>query len=192
VGGALAGLAPRSLSGRSGALRPRCQSLRRLRRLAFGSRRSRIKYSRRLASRRIDSVAGVLAGGATGLAPLTPTPMQDFTKLDVWQKAHALTLAIYRNTAKAFPREELFGMRQQVRDAANSVESNIAEGCGRRTDGELLNFLGMSSGSLSELQCRLITSHDLGWLRGLPFDQLVTDIIIVRKMNWKLQKTLHR
>ena len=63
--------------------------------------------------------------------------MQDFTKLDLWQKAHQLTLAIYRHT-ETFPREEKFGMRQQLRDAATSVESNITEGCGRRTNGEFL------------------------------------------------------
>ena len=61
--------------------------------------------------------------------------MQDFTLLDVWQKSHALTLAVYRST-DCFPREETYGMRRQLRDAATSVESNIAEGCGRRTNGE--------------------------------------------------------
>jgi four helix bundle protein len=118
--------------------------------------------------------------------------MRDFTRLDVWQKAHSLVLAIYRETKTTFPREEIFGMRQQIRDAATSVESNIAEGCGRRTNGELLNYLGMSSGSLSEVQCRLITSHDLGWLTDKPFDRLIRDIILVRKLNWSFQGSLRR
>ena len=115
--------------------------------------------------------------------------MRDFTRLDVWQKAHALTLSIYRNT-ESFPREEIYGMRRQVRDAATSVESNIAEGCGRRTHGELINFLGVSSGSLSELQCRLLISYDLDWLRRRPFDALIRDIVAVRKMNWAYQRYL--
>ena len=115
--------------------------------------------------------------------------MQDFTKLRLWQKAHELTLAIYKNT-EAFPREEMFGMRRQLRDAATSVESNIAEGCGRRTEREFLNFLGMASGSLSELQCRLISSHDLGWIPDASFRGLISQIIAVRKMNWSLQQRL--
>jgi len=117
--------------------------------------------------------------------------MRDFTKLDVWQKAHALTLTVYRCT-EHFPREETYGMRRQIRDASSSVESNIAEGCGRRTERELLNFMGMSSGSLSELHCRLITSHDLGWLEDVPFDALISDIIVARKMNWSFQQHLRR
>jgi four helix bundle protein len=117
--------------------------------------------------------------------------MRDFTRLDVWQKAHALTLTVYRNT-ESFPREETYGMRRQIRDAATSIESNIAEGCGRRTHGELINFLGMSSGSVSELQCRLLISHDLRWLIGKPFDALIRDIIAVRKLNLSYQKYLTR
>ncbi len=57
--------------------------------------------------------------------------MKDFRKLSVWQKAHELTVAVYRAT-RAFPREELYGLTSQLRRGATSVASNIAEGCGSR------------------------------------------------------------
>ena len=56
--------------------------------------------------------------------------MKDFRNLKVWEKAHQLTLAIYKNT-KSFPKEELFGLTSQIRRASVSIPSNIAEGCGR-------------------------------------------------------------
>ena len=62
--------------------------------------------------------------------------MGDFTKLAVWKKAHALTLAIYRETAN-WPKHELFGLISQSRRAAFSVPANIAEGCGKNSDAEL-------------------------------------------------------
>ena len=62
--------------------------------------------------------------------------MGDFTKLTIWKKAHALTLAIYRETAN-WPKHEMFGLISQCRRAAFSVPANIAEGCGKNSDAEL-------------------------------------------------------
>jgi four helix bundle protein len=65
--------------------------------------------------------------------------VKDFKELKVWHKAHDLSLALYEAT-RAFPREEIYGLTSQLRRAAVSIGANIAEGCGRRSDGELIRF----------------------------------------------------
>jgi|SRR5579864_4154096 len=87
--------------------------------------------------------------------------MKDFRDLKVWEKAHQLTLAIYRLTA-TFPREERFGLTSQVRRCSASIGANIAEGCGKRGNAEFQRFLQIASGSASELDYHLLLSHDLG------------------------------
>lgn len=89
--------------------------------------------------------------------------MGDFRRLKVWQQAHALTLHIYRET-RSFPAVERYGLAQQLRRSALSVASNIAEGCGRRTDPEMARFLRIARGSLWELECQLLVARDLGFL----------------------------
>ena len=77
--------------------------------------------------------------------------MKDFRQLKVWDRAHQLTLAIYPVTA-TFPRNETYGLTSQMRRAASSIPSNIAEGCGREGDAELSRFCLMARGSASELE----------------------------------------
>ena len=89
--------------------------------------------------------------------------MRDFRELKVWQKAHALTLEVYRVTAE-FPGSELYGLTRQLRRAASSIPSNIAEGCGRGSDADFGRFLQMALGSASELEYQLLLCHDLGLL----------------------------
>jgi len=86
-----------------------------------------------------------------------------FQDLIVWQKAKALATEIYRVTGQ-FPRSELYGLTSQLRRAAVSIASNIAEGQGRLTMGEFLHFLGQSRGSLLELQTQLAIAMDLKYL----------------------------
>ena len=76
--------------------------------------------------------------------------------------ADELALLVYRETA-AFPKEELFGLTSQVRRAAVSVASNIAEGCGRSSDTDFLRFLDMANGSLRELQYQISLANRLGY-----------------------------
>ncbi|MFC1573576.1 four helix bundle protein [Candidatus Latescibacterota bacterium] len=76
--------------------------------------------------------------------------MKDFRQLEVWKRSHELTLKIYKLT-KSFPKEELYGVTSQIRRAALSIPTNIAEGCGRKGDVELSRFLVISLGSASEL-----------------------------------------
>ena len=74
--------------------------------------------------------------------------VQDFRKLAVWRKAHAVTLAVYKAT-RQFPQEELYGLTRQLRRSCASVPTNIAEGCGRGTDAEFAKFLQIAMGSAS-------------------------------------------
>ena len=86
--------------------------------------------------------------------------MKDFRKLKVWEKAHHLTLALYPVTA-SFPRDEVYGLASQIRRAASSIPSNIAEGCGREGDPELARFCIIARGSATELEYQLLLARDL-------------------------------
>ncbi len=88
-------------------------------------------------------------------------------QLDVWQEAIGLVKEIYRVTAR-FPQEEVYGLTQQMRRAAVSVPSNIAEGAGRSGDKEFLKFLSVARGSLCELETQLIIARELSYLNDDP------------------------
>jgi four helix bundle protein len=89
--------------------------------------------------------------------------MKDFRDLQVWSKAHELTLWIYGAT-KGFPRDELYGLTSQMRRCSASIGANIAEGCGRHGDGEFHRFLQMAMGSASELEYHLLLARDLHYM----------------------------
>ncbi|MGA8299876.1 MAG: four helix bundle protein [Terriglobales bacterium] len=97
--------------------------------------------------------------------------MNDFKDLKVWVKAHRLTLDVYRST-RTFPKEELFGLVSQIRRSASSIGANIAEGVGRKSDGELTRFLHIARGSASELEYHLLLSKDLELLPQDSFETL--------------------
>jgi four helix bundle protein len=94
-----------------------------------------------------------------------------YRELIVWQKARALAVQIYRQTEK-FPKSEIYGITSQLRRAAVSVTSNIAEGQGRLTTGEFQQFLGHSRGSLLELDSQLAIASDLGYLPPGQYEAL--------------------
>ena len=87
-----------------------------------------------------------------------------YRELLVWRKAKDLATLVYRETEQ-FPRSELFGLTSQIRRAAISVPSNIAEGQGRLTRGEFRHFLGQARGSILELETQLAIAYDLGYLQ---------------------------
>jgi four helix bundle protein len=89
--------------------------------------------------------------------------MGNYRNLSVWKQAHALTLRVYRST-QPLPSEERYGLAAQLRRAAVSVESNIAEGGGRQSDREQIRFLRIARGSIHELECQLLVSKDLKYL----------------------------
>lgn len=85
--------------------------------------------------------------------------MQDFRNLEVWKRAHRLTLEAYRIT-EGFPRAEMFGLCSQIRRAASSIPTNLAEGCGR-TQAEFARFVQIALGSACELEYELLLVRDL-------------------------------
>ena len=115
--------------------------------------------------------------------------MQDFRNLRVWQRAHQATLLVYRVTA-AFPRDEAFGMRSQLRRAAASVGANVAEGCGRQSDADLRRCLQIALGSACEALNHLILARDLGLLDGTNYDRIESDLAPVRRMLVRLIQRL--
>ena len=97
---------------------------------------------------------------------------RDYGKLQVWRKAHALTLRIYEAT-RGVPTDERFGLTSQMRRSAASVPANIAEGCGRGGENELARFLQIAQGSGSELSYHLLLARDLGFLHEEIANELI-------------------
>ena len=107
--------------------------------------------------------------------------MKDFKELKVWEKAHKLTLAVYRGT-RSFPKEELYGLTSQMRRSCSSIPANIAEECGRSGDAELRRFLHIAMGSASELQYHVLLARDLSLLDELTHDHLANDVSEIKRM----------
>lgn len=93
-----------------------------------------------------------------------------YRDLLVWQKAKGLVVDVYQITGQ-FPRSEQFGLTAQIRRAAVSIPSNIAEGQGRATKGEFLHFLGIARGSLLEVETQLQIAVDLGYMSVSEFEK---------------------
>ena len=107
--------------------------------------------------------------------------MKDFKELRVWSKAHELTMLVYKLT-RAFPRDEVYGLTSQVRRSAASIGANIAEGCGRRSDGEMTRFLQIARGSASETEYHLLLAKDLGLLPEAEFRDIEQKVVEVQRM----------
>jgi len=107
--------------------------------------------------------------------------MRNYKDLLVWEKAHRLTLAVYKETS-VFPKEERFGLTSQVRRASSSIPANLAEGCGRRSDGEMGRFVQIAMGSGAELSYHLLLCRDLGILGTAQFSRLSSDLEEVMRM----------
>ena len=115
--------------------------------------------------------------------------MKDFRKQKVWQKSHRLTLDIYKATGN-FPREELYGLTNQIRRSCASIPANIAEGCGRDSEADFSRFLQIAMGSATELEYHLLLSHDLGILNGIDYENLSRETIEVKQMLTSFIKKL--
>ena len=107
--------------------------------------------------------------------------MNDFRTLGVWQKSHALTLRIYEQT-RNFPKEELFGLTSQIRRASSSIGANIAEGCGRETDGDFQRFLQIAFGSLNEVDYHLLLAFDLKLLNEPTYQSILEMVVEIKRM----------
>jgi four helix bundle protein len=115
--------------------------------------------------------------------------MKDFRELKVWEKAHQLSLAVYKNTAN-FPKDEFYGLTSQIRRACTSIPMNIAEGCGRGSDADFAHFLQIAMGSACETEYQLLLSRDLGYLSQDNYSALQDCIQEVKRMISSLLKTL--
>ena len=115
--------------------------------------------------------------------------MRDFQKIQVWEKAHTLTLCLYKITS-SFPKEELYGLTSQIRRSAASIFANIAEGSGRNTQSELAHFIHIATGSASELEYHLILARDLGYIDSRTYPELKANITEIKRMLYGFEKTV--
>ncbi|MDN4165603.1 four helix bundle protein [Cytophagales bacterium LB-30] len=105
----------------------------------------------------------------------------EYTELEVWKITRQLVSTVYLST-KAFPKEEQFGLSNQIKRAAVSVPSNIAEGCGRRHVNDSLQFFYIARGSLYELETQLYLAFDLGFISKNKQDELLDQITQSKKL----------
>jgi len=113
--------------------------------------------------------------------------MNDFRNLRVWTRAHALTLDVYRATAR-FPSSERFGLASQMRRAALSVPANIAESCGRRSRRDEAHLLQIAFGSACELEAELLIARDLSYLADDECAPVLAALVEVKRMLATLAK----
>ncbi len=111
--------------------------------------------------------------------------MHNYKKLTVWNKAIDFATKIYVVT-KDFPEDELYGLTSQLRRAAVSISSNIAEGAGRNSDKEFRHFLNITFGSCSEIETQLIISNKLGYISKDEFSFLCKEVTDIQKIIYKL------
>jgi len=117
--------------------------------------------------------------------------MHNLQDLKIWNKATDLAVAIYNATAN-YPSDEKFGLTSQIRRAAVSIPSNIAEGAGRNSKKDFCNFLGIANGSSYELQTQLIISNKLNLLNNDLLNGLLKQIEELQKMNYAFQQMLKK
>jgi four helix bundle protein len=110
-----------------------------------------------------------------------------YRDLKAWQQAMSMVQEVYRLT-QAFPREEAYGLTIQLRRAAVSIASNIAEGKGRSSDKELLHFLSNAKGSLFEVETQIMIADRLGYLSQSQSDQLLSQSAEVGRLLNGLMK----
>jgi four helix bundle protein len=115
--------------------------------------------------------------------------MHNYKELKVWQKSMDLTVRIFEVT-KAFPKEEMFGLTSQIRRAAVSIPSNIAEGAGRNSKKDFKNFLGITNGSACELETQLMIAHRVNFLDKADWASIQEQISEIQKMNWALMRSI--
>ncbi|HWQ60565.1 MAG TPA: four helix bundle protein [Candidatus Fimivivens sp.] len=107
--------------------------------------------------------------------------IRSFTDIVAWQEGHKVVLEIYRVT-KSFPKEELFGLVSQMRRCSVSITSNIAEGFGRFSYKEKIQFYFIALGSVTELQNQMLIARDVGLLSKKDFDGLAERSVSVHKL----------
>ena len=105
----------------------------------------------------------------------------DYINLDVWIETRKLANLVYNQTKK-FPKEEVFGITNQIRRCAVSIPSNIAEGCGRNTSKETVHFLFIARGSLYELETQIYLTADQNYINNVDFEEILNQITLSKKL----------
>ena len=111
--------------------------------------------------------------------------------LDVWKKSINLVTSIYKYTAD-YPKSEMYGLTSQIRRCAVSIPSNIAEGSARTTKKDFSHFLAIALGSVAELETQLIISRNLNYLPEVVLDELLPELISIRRMTLGLRKSINK
>ena len=119
------------------------------------------------------------------------TTFKSYRDLEVWQRSMRLAKRIYQVTQK-FPTEERFGLTNQLRGAAVSVPSNLAEGHARFGPGEFSRFLSIAMGSVAELETQILLSQDLGYVSEAVTHELLAELDVIGKMLRGLAKSIDR
>lgn len=115
--------------------------------------------------------------------------IRTFRDLYAWKEAHLLAVLTYK-TVRLFPKEEIYGLVSQMKRAAVSISSNIAEGFSRRTGKDKTHFYTMSAGSLTELQNQFLLAKDLDFISEKQFEEIDYQIVTVHKLlNALIAKT---
>jgi four helix bundle protein len=117
--------------------------------------------------------------------------MHNLKELKIWKKAIDLAVEVYQVTS-LFPLEEKYGLTSQIRRAAVSISSNIAEGAGRNSEKEFKYFLGIANGSSYELQTQLFISNKLSLINNEDLEKLHHCIDELQKMNYGFQNMLNK
>ena len=115
------------------------------------------------------------------MSETSKSKISNFTDLNAWKESHKLVLEIYRIT-KSFPREEIFGITSQMRRAAVSITSNIAEGFGRYSSKEQIQFFYIAFGSAIELSNQLIISKDIKYISESDYINIDKLLLNSRKL----------
>ena len=115
--------------------------------------------------------------------------MKNFRDLKVWRKAHELTLEVDQATM-AFPVEEKYGLRAELRRTARSVAFNIAEGCAKDTDADFRRFVVIATGSASELEYGVLLAADLRYLEATDHEPMNGAVTEVKRMLTSLAQKL--
>ena len=118
--------------------------------------------------------------------------MRDYRKYDVWQKAHLLTLFVYKDVLPVLPKSEQYDLASQMKRAAYSIPMNIAEGGGRNTDKDFLHYLDMASGSAHELEYIALLAFDLKYFDVQKHEEVLLRLNEVKAKLIKLIKAIRK
>jgi four helix bundle protein len=115
--------------------------------------------------------------------------MHNYKELNIWKRAIKLAVSVYKISA-ALPTDERYGLTSQIKRAVVSIASNIAEGAGRNTNGEFMQFLGIANGSSFELTTQLIITSELGLLKEEQVTTIINELDEIQKMLYSFMTNL--